>query len=591
MENTKILTELVGSDFNEKARMRAIDATRVASLARAAAKKAETNGDNSLADRLNAEATELEQAAANWNSDTISKNSNQSNSADTPTNSKDKQDNGTGEKKENPEQQETENPANSNKNSEETGENTSNKDSAESEANGKDEQGKDSSVANNKEGSNPLGAENTADGKDSQKQSSDAQSSNTSSSNSDGDQSSSENSSKGDDSDSSSAGGSNGDSGEDSEEDDSDSGDNDSEEDDDDFEEDETDPIKDIFGMSKPSGGAFGKATQKNPRDPTIEEIKKMLNRLHGEARRGAIDGLKELVNNQKTESLHEAFNGKSLRELTDDEFADGINKVLDLVDQVEQPDYVDPEDKKRRVGKILSLASDTMANRELEREDNIYIKQDYQKKKARDKEATRYKNYKTIDDFKINFYRSIKNQVEKVEDEEETYNRINAPFEDDGLIRPGERIDDVPGDIPSVDLYFDMSGSWTGDQRAITIGKQAVATIQEFADKGEIKLNVYYFSNTITTSPTDSCLGGGTGAWDDIIQNIKANHTKNVVLMTDTDMDGDAYNSGVCKVDGEVWIIWRMDNYYYHSGSKVIPEHLVGRKGNHQYAFKANGN
>jgi len=580
MENTKVLTEIVGDDFNEKAQIRAIDAARVASVARAAAKKAEANGDNSLADKLNAEAEELEQAAANWNADTISNTSKQSTNGGAP---KDKQEDENGDPLNSTEQENSpEGDKTTPSSQEKEGESEEEQEgSSESENNKENTNKKD-----NKDNGNPLDAKNTEDGKSSQKQSSSSDSKNSQSQtsksdeNSDGEGADESDSADGD-------GGDEGDDGEDS--DNTSNSDNENEEEDDDLQDDEADPIKDIFGMTKPRGGVFGKSTQKNPRDPTIEEIKKMLNRLHGEARRGAIEGLQDLIKSQpRVESLNEAFGGKGLRELTDDEFAAGINSVLDLVDQVEKPDYVDPEEKKKRVGKILKLAGDAMANRELEREDNIYIRQDYQKKKARDKEAAKYTNYKTMDDFKINFFRSIKNQVEKVEDEEETYNRINAPFEDDGLIRPGERIDDVPGDIPSVDLYFDMSGSWYDDRYAIRMGKEAVATINEFAEKGEIKLNVYYFSNTITTSATDSCLNRGTGAWNDIIQNIKANHTKNVVLMTDTDMDTDADSSGVCKVDGEVWIIWRLDDYYYKNGSKIIPQHLIGKRGNHQYAFKS---
>lgn len=320
----------------------------------------------------------------------------------------------------------------------------------------------------------------------------------------------------------------------------------------------EDDPVEDIFNDDAPEldldALKAGKMS-KRPRKPTIQEIIDQLSNLPDADRESAMDGLREL-SAMKNESLLEAFGKKSLRELTDDEFADGINKVLDLIDKVEKPDYANPQDKKERIAKIQRLAADPYANRELQQEDSVELQKDYQKKKARQAELNRYSNYKTIDEFKINFFRSIKDQVETVEDEYDSYTRINRHAEDSGLDKPGIRVGDLPGNIPSVDLYFDMSASWTDNKKAIEIGKEAVATIKQFADKGEIKLNVYYFSNELTTDINSPVLGQGTRAWSKIIQQIKANNTKNVVLMTDLDMERLAENGPTCVVQGEVWFI-----------------------------------
>ena len=42
---------------------------------------------------------------------------------------------------------------------------------------------------------------------------------------------------------------------------------------------------------------------------------------------------------------------------------------------------------------------------------------------------------------------------------------------------------------IPVIDVYFDVSGSWYPED--IEIGQQAIATVKEFEDAGEIKLNI----------------------------------------------------------------------------------------------------
>lgn len=67
--------------------------------------------------------------------------------------------------------------------------------------------------------------------------------------------------------------------------------------------------------LKMPSNGQQGQ----EPRDPTIDEIIKQLSKLNGEAKRGAVDGLTDLVKKNKNESLAEAFS-KGIREFSDEE-------------------------------------------------------------------------------------------------------------------------------------------------------------------------------------------------------------------------------------------------------------------------------
>ena len=79
-------------------------------------------------------------------------------------------------------------------------------------------------------------------------------------------------------------------------------------------------PDKNIFADDEdipnmPSKGRDGR----EPRDPTIDDIIKQLSKLKGEAKRGAVDGLTDLVKKNKNESLAEAFS-KGIREFSDKE-------------------------------------------------------------------------------------------------------------------------------------------------------------------------------------------------------------------------------------------------------------------------------
>ena len=58
---------------------------------------------------------------------------------------------------------------------------------------------------------------------------------------------------------------------------------------------------------------------RQDPRDPTIDDIIRQLSRLKGEAKHGAVDGLTDLINKNKNESLAEAFS-KGIREFSDKE-------------------------------------------------------------------------------------------------------------------------------------------------------------------------------------------------------------------------------------------------------------------------------
>lgn len=533
MEN-KYLIEDEKTDFSAKAQTRAIDCSRVAKLARSAAEQAKANGNDTLAAKLSAEADELEEASKNWNISLLDSPEDEpedQTSAKKPVADKgdesDDDDDSLDDEDESSDDEEANSEETDDENATSSSSSTPERPNAETKSRSKNASTDDKTDS---------GSSDSADsGKGSQ--SSDAN-----------------------------------DGGPDESSQTSDS------------------QVIDIFNDEAPAIDldALTGGKVKQARQPTLQEIIDQLSELDDADRQDALAGLQELLG-QAQESLTEAFGGKSLRELSDDEFADGINRVLDLIDKVKKPDYVDPNEKKERIAKIQKLATDPYANAELKKEDDVEIQKDYQKKKARDQELQRYGKYRSIADFKINFYRAIRDQVEAVEDEEDTYMRINAPAEDTGIIRPGSRFDDLPGDVPNVDMYFDMSSSWTDNAKAIQIGKEAVATIKQFADRGEIKLNVYYFSDIITTDINDPRLGRSTDAWPHIIQQIKADGAKNVVLMTDRDMESDAAKGPTCVVDGEVWFIWFLDMASdYRTGGTHIPQHLQGKRGNHQYAFEA---
>ena len=70
------------------------------------------------------------------------------------------------------------------------------------------------------------------------------------------------------------------------------------------------------------------------------------------------------------------------------------------------------------------------------------------------------------------------------------------------------------------------------------------------------------------------------TSVWDDIIDNIIANNTKNVIIVSDRDLD--YADTPPLKVDGIVCFLWK-----YGEFATEPVKRLQGRQGTYQYSFE----
>lgn len=283
------------------------------------------------------------------------------------------------------------------------------------------------------------------------------------------------------------------------------------------------------------------------------DSLKRILSKLGPEAKEGAKAALQDRLS-QLRESLTEGYAGKSIAEMSSDEFNELINSSLDLADEVIKVSY--STDLDSRIKEIKADASSTIKNRELDAEDNAIINKERKDKvAANETEIDRYlraqANLKSMQSFSKTIYRAIADQVDSVEDEEDSWSVIDRRHEDDpSIIVPGKKMDDLPeGEIPSVDLYIDQSLSF--DDNDIKRAKAAISNIAEFERRGEIKLKIYYFANHVYSWPGPARKEGGTMAWDYIIDNIIANDTKNVIIVSDSDLD--YADTAPLKVDGIV--------------------------------------
>ena len=337
------------------------------------------------------------------------------------------------------------------------------------------------------------------------------------------------------------------------------------------------------------------------PRDATMEETIELLKTLKGEGREGAIAALKDLIAKRKAanggateslqstgkESLTEAV--KRVRDMTDDEFGDYINGIYDLIGQADDIDYVDDiEARKQNIGQ---WSQDPVAIQELQAEDNLELQKDYQKKKARDAAKAKYSKMGTLKDFEMDFYSAINNQIEMVRQEYQSYDEINTEYESEDVVMKADLVKELPAEaIPIVDVYFDVSGSW--EEKHIQVGEAAIASVKVFEDQGDLKLNIFYFSNDVDNVSMEHCrdmYGQGTRGWPKILQNIKATGAKNVLVMTDSDIEdlngtgSGAADCGSLTVEGCVWYLWKDGD-----SSPTCLKKLRGTQGTSQFSFHA---
>jgi hypothetical protein len=276
---------------------------------------------------------------------------------------------------------------------------------------------------------------------------------------------------------------------------------------------------------------------------------------------------------------------------MTEEEFNDELSSMMDLVDEILEVDYSD--DLAVRVAEIKRDASSATARMELEREDAEHTKAERAIARANERENAKYKDIKRLpglETFSATLHSTVKEQVIALEDDVETWAALDRRHEDDpSIVKKGYVKDDVFEDdgIPTINVYFDQSGSWSNGD--IEIGKRAISVINDFHEKGEIKLQIFYMSaGGIFTNAAAARADGRAEGWRAALDHIKSSKVKNVIILSDSDLDYFEWsnrptgNNGVTRVDGCVWWLWKDSDI----SNKSLKE-LKGRQGNFQYQFK----
>lgn len=146
----------------------------------------------------------------------------------------------------------------------------------------------------------------------------------------------------------------------------------------------------------------------------------------------------------------------------------------------------------------------------------------------------------------------------------QDSWSHINKKYVYSGLLRPGSTWQGK-NKVPLINVYFDRSGSWTTEKTEK--GAQAIATLNRYVTRGEIKLKLYYFNTQVMD--TDPGGHGGT-AGQPIMDHIQQTKPNNVIILTDSDISDIRTD---VSVPGAVWML------FYGGRSMNLMEHLHGKK------------
>ena len=196
-----------------------------------------------------------------------------------------------------------------------------------------------------------------------------------------------------------------------------------------------------------------------------------------------------------------------------------------------------------------------------IESEDTIHLERDRAIKA--DKALKAYKA-DPIHRFEASLKDFIKKQVEVAKSN--SWARPNRRYGGTSIIAPGKAT--KPRPIPIINVYFDQSGSWSEDD--IQLGKKAINVLVDYVKKGKIKINLYYFSNSVCSTAQQARRQGGTEG-QPILNHIIATRPDNVIVMTDSDISD---CRTMVRVPGAVWFLWK-DGYR----SDNLMKHLKGER------------
>ena len=151
-------------------------------------------------------------------------------------------------------------------------------------------------------------------------------------------------------------------------------------------------------------------------------------------------------------------------------------------------------EETEARLKKLEDALEDPEMAEKITGEANEKVaKQKIKKELAKSERELRQFRNDPIVQFEGSLNHFIKKQIKLAS--EQTFTRLNKRYEGTGLIMKGVKKFESP-EVPSVNVYFDRSGSW-GEEKT-RVGRQALATLDKYVRMKKLKVNIKYFNTEV---------------------------------------------------------------------------------------------
>jgi hypothetical protein len=278
----------------------------------------------------------------------------------------------------------------------------------------------------------------------------------------------------------------------------------------------------------------------------------------------------------QKLEDLQQKLEDP---DLTDADYDTIEAEIVGIASKYAQLQQQSETDRNARIKKFRDDINSKTTQQELEDEDNDFLQKEYKQQKANKPIAQN--SFPGFDTFRQDFFRAIHAQVVMSEKNQDTWSKLprRSP---EGVLKKGQQGLPYVKTVPTIDVFVDQSGSWT--QSELEVSRKAIEGIQTFVNKGKLHLNVYYFNDNVSKT-LSGVRGSYTMAWGNIMHTINDNGARNVLIITDGDMNTRGDHSLRIQVPGHVWFLWRR-NEDGLSFAPRLPMELTGAQGTDQYEF-----
>jgi len=303
-------------------------------------------------------------------------------------------------------------------------------------------------------------------------------------------------------------------------------------------------------------------------------KVKKVLSEASGPMSTGIVKGVLKRADN---------LINNGLDNLTDASFDDFMDEVYSSIEIIAPGGFVKTKDLDTRKDLLKAVEADP--ENDLEK-DEIEVRakqhgmqQEVDKSVRWGDRGTKRKNLPPMAAFEKELLKAAKLDAIEVANLKNTWSKPNRHHTNDSVIMPETfwgTDDEI--ELPVYVAFMDCSGSFSKSD--INKELNILNKLKQYEEDGALRLVIKYFADNVHDTYGPAVAEGGTSAGPDIYDWVKQNQPANLIIMSDSDLEGQCDYDPTLVLDGNVWFIWK------GSASPNFADRFRGRRGVFHYAM-----